>query len=345
MSANHNSGFFHSLWPVTLFKINLAPNLSEMIPLPPFASLAVALLCDAIMGDPDWLYRRLPHPVVLIGRLITVLDKRWNLPDLEDRARLIRGTYCVTTVVCVSGGVGMVITTMTGLIAYGWIIDGFLMSILIAQRSLYDHVRDVLAALTRDGLEAGRERVARIVGRDTDALDESGVSRASIESLAENFSDGVVAPVFWAVLFGLPGLLAYKALNTADSMIGYRSEKYLHFGRLTARLDDAANFIPARIAGLLIVLAAGRGWKTMLADARRHRSVNAGYPEAAMAGGLGIRLSGPRTYEDGAVDEPWIGEGRDAAPADIADALCTFTLACSLVLLVVLMGAFTVGLP
>lgn len=316
-----------------------------MIPPTAFTALIVALLCDAIMGDPHWLYRRLPHPVVLMGRLIDALDKAWNRPEMEDRARLIRGTFCITIVVCVSGGVGMVITAITGIFDYGWVVDGILMSILVAQRSLYDHVRDVLVSLSRDGLLAGRDSVARIVGRNTATLDESGVSRASIESLAENFSDGVVAPIFWAALFGLPGLLAYKALNTADSMIGYRTEEYLHFGRLAARLDDAANFIPARIAGFLIVLVAGKGWNTMISDAGKHRSVNAGYPEAAMAGALGIRLSGPRAYDDDVTDEPWVGDGRDAAPADIANALGIFALACGLVFLIIVAGAFMTGLP
>lgn len=316
-----------------------------MIPPLPLAAVAIAQLCDAFMGDPPWLYRRLPHPVVLMGRLIASLDKAWNRPEISDNARLVRGGFCVTIVVCVSGGVGMVIEAVTDLLAHGWIIDGLLMSVLIAQRSLYTHVRDVVRALTNHGLSAGREAVARIVGRDTSALDEAGVSRASIESLAENFSDGVVAPVFWAALFGLPGILAYKALNTADSMIGYRNDAYLHFGRLAARLDDAANFIPARLAGPLIVLAAGKGWKTMVADAKRHRSVNAGYPEAAMAGALGIRLSGPRAYDGGVTEEPWIGEGGDAAPAEIATALGIYTCACGLLFLLVTVGAIMMGFP
>ncbi|MBT5047840.1 MAG: cobalamin biosynthesis protein CobD [Rhodospirillaceae bacterium] len=316
-----------------------------MIPPPPLAALAVAQICDAITGDPDWLYRRLPHPVVLIGRLIAALDKAWNRPEFSDNARLVRGGFCVTVLVCVCGAVGMIIQAVTQLYTYGWVIDGVLMSVLIAQRSLYTHVRNVLTALTNDGLEAGRVAVGRIVGRDISTLDESGVSRGAIESLAENFSDGVVAPIFWGAVFGLPGMLAYKALNTADSMIGYRTEKYLHFGRLAARLDDAANFVPARLAGPLIALAAGKGWKTMMADAKHHRSVNAGYPEAAMAGALGIRLSGPRAYDGGITEEPWIGEGSDAAPAEIATALGIYTCACGLLFLLVIVGAVMMGIP
>jgi adenosylcobinamide-phosphate synthase len=324
-----------------------------MIPPLPLSTVALALLCDALTGDPDWLYRRVPHPVALMGRLIDVLDRAWNRPDISDFARLVRGGFAVVTVIGISGALGMVIETMLHQITYGWIVEAVLMSVMIAQRSLYLHVRDVAAALESGGIAAGRDAVARIIGRKTAALDESGVSRGAIESLAENFSDGVVAPVFWAALFGLPGILAYKALNTADSMIGHRSEKYLHFGRIAARMDDMANFVPARIAGPLIALAAlfmarnsvVDGMRTMLADAKHHRSVNAGYPEAAMAGVLGVRLSGPREYTDTIAEEPWIGGGRDAEPSDIAAALGVFVRACVLLFLLVMGGAVIGDIP
>lgn len=318
-----------------------------MIPPLPFSSLILALLCDAVMGDPDWLYRRVPHPVALMGRLIDRLDRAWNRPDCSGFTKLVRGGFAVVVVVGVSGAIGMVAERLLHPVLYGWIIEAVLMSVLIAQRSLYLHVRDVAAALQTGGLSAGRNAVGRIVGRRTGTLDESGVSRGAIESLAENFSDGVVAPVFWAVLFGLPGILAYKALNTADSMIGHRNEKYLHFGRVAARADDVANFIPARIAGALIALAAlfaarqsvASGLRVMLSDAKHHRSVNAGYPEAAMAGVLGIRLSGPREYDGGLAQEPWVGRGRDAEPTDIGIALAIFVRACVLLFLIVVAGA------
>jgi len=314
-----------------------------MIPPLPLSTLALALLCDAVTGDPDWLWRHVPHPVVLMGRMIDAIDRAWNRPDRSDFARLVRGGFAVVAVIGVSGAIGMVAETLLHQFSYGWIVEAVLMSVLIAQRSLYQHVRDVARALESGGLSAGRDAVGRIVGRKTESLDESGVSRGAIESLAENFSDGVVAPVFWAALFGLPGILAYKALNTADSMIGHRSEKYLHFDRVAARMDDMANFIPARIAGLLIALAAlfmagtsaAGGWRTMLADAKHHRSINAGYPEAAMAGVLGIRLSGPREYADMIAGEPWIGGGRDAGQTDIAAALGVFVRACALLFLLV----------
>ena len=324
-----------------------------MIPPFPLHTVALAILCDAVIGDPDWLYRRVPHPVALMGRMIGALDRAWNLPDRSDFARLVRGGFAVVTVMGASGATGMVAEALLHQFAYGWIIEAALMSVLIAQRSLYVHVRDVAVALESGGLAAGRDAVGRIVGRKTNSLDESGVSRGAIESLAENFSDGVVAPVFWAALFGLPGILAYKALNTADSMIGHRSEKYLHFGRVAARMDDMANFIPARIAGPLIALAAlvmartsaADGLRTMLANAKHHRSVNAGYPEASMAGVLGIRLSGPREYVDTIAEEPWIGDGRDAVQTDIIVALGVFVRACVLLFLLVMAGAVIVGFP
>jgi adenosylcobinamide-phosphate synthase len=324
-----------------------------MIPPLPLPALALALVCDAVTGDPDWLYRHVQHPVVAMGRLIDAFDRAWNRPDCSDFARLVRGGFAVVAVIGVSGAIGMAVEVLLDQFAYGWIVEAVLMSVLIAQRSLYSHVCAVSAALASGGLAAGREAVGRIVGRQTEALDESGVSRGAIESLAENFSDGVVAPVFWAALFGLPGILAYKALNTADSMIGYRNEQYIHFGRVAARMDDMANFIPARMAGPLIALAAlfmarascAGGFRTMFADANRHRSVNAGYPEAAMAGTLGIRLSGPRAYADAIAEEPWIGSGRDARHTDITAALGVFVRACVLLFLLVLGGAVIVGFP
>jgi len=318
-----------------------------MIPPIPLTTLAIALLCDAVTGDPDWLYRRVPHPVVLMGRLIDVLDRAWNKPDRTDFARFVGGGFAAITLICISGTIGMIAELVLHQFAMGWFAETVLISVLIAQRSLYQHVNDVAVALETDGLEVGRDAVGRIVGRETGTLDESGVSRGAIESLAENFSDGVVAPVFWAAMFGLPGILAYKALNTADSMIGHRSKKYLHFGRVAARMDDIANFVPARLAGILIALAAlfmarsspADGMRTMLKDAKHHRSINAGYPESSMAGVLGIRLSGPRKYIDTVAEESWIGAGRDAKQSDIAKALGVFVRACVLLFLLVIGGA------
>ena len=228
---------------------------------------------------------------------------------------------------------------------YGGAAEALILSTLIAQNSLYRHVRRVALALEADGLGAGRDQVAMLVGRQTDALDEAGVSRAAIESLAENYSDGVVAPVFWALALGLPGIIAYKMLNTADSMIGHRTPRHLHFGWAAARLDDAANYIPARIAALLIALAGmGRGAGAIFRDARRHRSPNAGYPEAAMAGALRLKLSGPRIYDAMVEDAPWIGDGRsDATPADIRAGLRLYVIACVLLFAAVAIAALLAG--
>jgi len=310
-----------------------------MIPSPSLFLIitAIALLADGLIGDPDRIYRHVPHPVVLMGRLIGFLDRLWNRPERSPVSRIQLGALTAFIVVGVSGAIGMAVHVLLLQWAYGWVIEGLLMSILIAQRSLYLHVRAVATAFSSNGLEGARQAVGLIVGRDIAALDEEGVAAGAIESLAENFSDGVVAPVFWGVIFGLPGILAYKALNTADSMIGHRTEKYLHFGSVSARADDIANFIPARLSGVIIAFAALIGSKTrvgtslrvMKADARNHRSVNAGYPEAAMAGALGVRLSGPRLYDGEQVEEPWLGA--DLAPADCEDidrALRVFVRAC-----------------
>ena len=219
----------------------------------------------------------------------------------------------------------------------GIAVEILLIAILVAQRSLFDHVAAVARALADGGLLAGREAVRHIVGRDPASLDAHGVARAAIESLAENFSDGVVAPVFWYLVLGLPGLFAYKMANTLDSMIGHRTPHYLAFGWAAARFDDLANFVPARISGVLIAAAAffardgrpSRALLIMLRDGRKHRSLNAGWPEGAMAGALGLALAGPRRYAEGVVADPWVGEGTArAAPADIARALMIYRNAC-----------------
>jgi adenosylcobinamide-phosphate synthase len=217
------------------------------------------------------------------------------------------------------------------------VLCAVLASSLIAQRSLYRHVADVADALESGGLTAGRTAVSMIVGRDPEQLDEAGVGRAAIESLAENFSDGVVAPLFWLAVLGLPGGIAYKAVNTADSMIGHKSEKYLAFGWASARFDDLVNLPASRLAALWLIAAAGfvpggspqRAWATVRRDAKFHRSPNAGWPEAAMAGALGLKLNGPRIYDGEIVDDPYMGDGRSAVTvADIRIALKLYRLAC-----------------
>ncbi|MCP4385529.1 MAG: cobalamin biosynthesis protein [Hyphomicrobiales bacterium] len=286
--------------------------------------LAIALAIDAAIGDPDWLWVRLPHPVVLVGRLLDVLDRTLNRPRLGQTARRIAGVVALIVVTGISFVVGLGVETAFAQIPHGWIGTTLCVAVLLAGRSLYDHVAAVAAALDSGGLDAARDVVARIVGRDPSTLDEAGVCRAAIESAAENFSDGLVAPAFWFAILGLPGLAAYKAINTADSMIGHRSPRYADFGWASARLDDLVNLPASRLAGALLAIAAplvggsiGATFETMRAEAPRHRSPNAGWPEAATAAALDLALAGPRRYQENVVDDPFVNPaGREAATAD-----------------------------
>lgn len=308
--------------------------------LPPLVFLLLALALDAVLGgEARGPLQRLPHPVRLIGRLVADLERRLN--DLRQRpaVRRRRGVFTVALCGSLCLAAGWLIWLGAAAVPFGWVVPLALATALLAQRSLFTHVQDVADALTFNGLEGGRAAVAHIVGRDVAQLDGAGVARAAIESCAENFSDAVVAPAFWFVLLGLPGMLLYKAVNTMDSMIGYRNPRYLAFGMCAARLDDLLNLIPARLSGLLICAAAlilpsadGRGaWRAMRQDADKHRSPNAGWPEAAMAGALGLALAGPRRYPNLTVDDPWIGGGRSTACADdIRRALRVYAAACML---------------
>ncbi|MGM4916910.1 adenosylcobinamide-phosphate synthase CbiB [Tardiphaga sp. 813_E8_N1_3] len=297
-----------------------------------------ALAFDAVIGDPDWLWRRAPHPVVWIGHVIGYLENQFNRESWSRARRKAMGIVTVILLVGSAIAIGGALEDLFEPSLFGVLVKGLIASVLIAQRSLYQHVARVYRAFTDGGLPAARQAVAMIVGRDPERLDESGVARAAIESTAENFSDGIVAPVFWLALLGLPGLIAYKAINTADSMIGHRSVRYQDFGWAAARLDDLVNLIPARLAGLLVALAApvARGsiissLKIMTRDAGKHRSPNAGWPESAMAGALGIAIAGPRVYAEGAVNDPYLNaEGRAAEPDDIGRALRVFVAACVL---------------
>lgn len=278
--------------------------------------LSLALVLDALAGEPNWLWSRVPHPVVVMGRFIGWLDRRLN----RGGARRVRGVCAVVILVCLVG----VLAAIPGFFRYGWVVEVLLGAILLAQRSLVQHVLAVADGLDR-GIDPGRSAVAMIVGRDPKALDQAGVSRAAIESAAENFSDGVIAPAFWFAVAGLPGIAIYKAINTADSMVGYRNERYGEFGWAAARVDDLVNLIPARLAGLLISVVGGGtvAARAMWQEARHHRSPNAGWPEAAMAASLGVALAGPRAYAgEGVVDEPYINANgrRDANGQDIRNA-------------------------
>lgn len=344
-----------------------------------FLSLTLcALLTEGLIGYPDAVFQRIGHPVTWIGRLITALD-RWlnpvdhteryageiarpipseehrsdrrhtlprNRPDWQKRALGLVALFLII-------GVPVGVTLTAQMVAARFLpasvifmLEVIFASTLIAQRSLYSHVRAVLIGLKREGLAGGRRAVAMIVGRDPETLDRAGVVRAAIESLAENFSDGVVAPVFWMAVFGLPGAVAYKAINTADSMIGHLTPRHTEFGRASALCDDCVNSPPARLAALWLILASGsqgtgmvRAIRAVWRDAARHRSPNAGWPEAAMAGSLALRLAGPRQYKGVLVADSWMGDGRsEAEPGDLSRALRLYCLACAF------QGAFLLAL-
>ena len=274
--------------------------------------LLVAMAMDWLIGEPDTLWRRVPHPVVVFGRGISFLDRLWNRKQSgKGRQRRIRGA-CAIAILCVIAGLAGILLSFGGPI-----LACLVLAILLAARSLDEHIRAVAKALD-SGVEPARHAVGMIVGRDTGTMDSGDIARAAIETGAENLSDGVIAPAMWFVVAGLPGVMIYKLVNTADSMIGYRNARYLAFGCAAARLDDLLNWVPARVTALLICLAAvlrGRGlpaFRGMIRDGRHHASPNAGWPEAAMAGAVDVWLAGPRRYgnrvrqarkfhEDGAV--------------------------------------------
>ena len=273
---------------------------------------------EAMFGWPDRLYRTIRHPVVWFGYLVRLLDKALNRQAWSHMVRYTAGMGITVLLIAIATGLAILISDALPDTIAGAAAEALIVSSLIASRSLYRHVAAIAAPLASGRLPDARLAVSQIVGRDPSDLDEAGISRAALESLAENASDGVIAPLFWGALFGLPGIAAYKAVNTLDSMIGHRNARYSAFGGFAARLDDGANFVPARLTGCLIALAAGRhqALKTMLRDARCHRSPNAGWPEAAMAGALGIRLSGPRSYGDRTSLEPWLNGGAPDPSAD-----------------------------
>ncbi|SHL99844.1 adenosylcobinamide-phosphate synthase CbiB [Roseibium suaedae] len=306
--------------------------------------LLAALTLDALVGDPDWLWRRLPHPVVWIGKLISSLETRLNSTSFSPATRKRNGV--LTLLILLSGSLvlGFFLTWLSNQIAFGSVITILIVAVLIAQKSLFDHVASVRDGLRQGGLGGGRKAVAMIVGRDPEQLDEAGVSRAAIESCAENFSDGIVAPVFWFAVLGLPGLITYKAVNTADSMIGHKNERYQDFGWASARFDDLINLPASRLAGLFIAGAAGlakgsplHALRIMIRDAGQHRSPNAGWPEAAMAGALGLALAGPRVYTGYKVEDPYMNPAgrRDANAEDIAAALRVYMGACAIQALII----------
>jgi adenosylcobinamide-phosphate synthase len=308
-----------------------------------FAELALtALAVEAAFGFPDSLYRRIGHPVSWIGVLIARCEGVWNRHEFSLRRRRMLGVATLLTLIAVCGIAGAAVTLVTRDFLPGLastLVCGLVASTCLAQRSLDAHVCAVADALERHGIDAGRHAVSMIVGRDTANLNEAGVSRAAIESLGENFSDGVVAPLLWLLIAGLPGALMYKTINTADSMIGHKSDRYFAFGWASARADDLVNLPASRLAAVWLVLASliwpglsPRGAiKAIWRDAGKHRSPNAGWPEAAIAGALGLRLGGPRAYDGTMLDEPWMGDGRERTSArDIRAALRQYRVACAI---------------
>ncbi|MDA4844658.1 adenosylcobinamide-phosphate synthase CbiB [Hoeflea poritis] len=305
------------------------------------AILTVALLADRFMGDPQWLWERFRHPVVLFGSAIDLADRLGNRSSESESIRRRNGLIAILILLLLAIAIGWVLSRIFEHIgAVGFVLEVAVVTVLLAQKSLGDHVVRVAEALRNEGLAGGRDAVSRIVGRDPDSLDEDAICRAAIESLAENFSDGVVAPALWYAVFGLPGILLYKMLNTADSMIGHKNERYRDFGRASARLDDLANWPAARLSALLIAGGAFsvKGWRAAkravdvaLRDAALHRSPNAGWPECAMAGALDLALAGARVYGGEIVREPFLNAAgrRQAEAADIDTAVKVFYTACA----------------
>jgi adenosylcobinamide-phosphate synthase len=279
-----------------------------------FGSAALALLVERYAGYPKSVFETISHPVVWIGGLISKLDVTLNLADVPAKEGRLRGVIALALLIAATFIPAWAVAKLLEGWRLGWVIEALLATSLIAQKSMREHVMAVWSGLGRS-LADGRGAVAMIVGRDPSQLDESGVSKAALESLAENTSDGIVAPALWYALLGLPGIAIYKAINTADSMIGHRSEKYLHFGWAAARLDDLVNLPASRLTGLLFAAAGPSRFQSIMAvmrrDAPKHQSPNAGWPEAAMAAALGLRFGGPRSYQGERVDLAWMGEGRD----------------------------------
>ncbi len=288
-----------------------------------FTAAALALLIERLFGYPKPLYDGIGHPVEWIGSVLKKLEAVLCDPEAEPLQARLRGLAALLALLLIVAIPAFIITSVLSTFTFGWVIEALLATALIAQHSLYEHVNAVRKGLDTS-LAEGRKAVAKIVGRDPAVLDESGVAKGALESLAENTSDGVVAPVLWYALLGLPGIVAYKAINTADSMIGHKSERYVNFGWAAARLDDLVNLPASRLTGLLFAAAAAwndseRGklaLQAMWRDAPKHQSPNAGWPESALAASLGVKFGGPRSYDGSRVDLPWMGQGRETLNRD-----------------------------
>ena len=283
-----------------------------------FALAALALAVENFVGYPHWLSHKVGHPVQWIGKLITYLDDGLNDPELDTANQRGQGIFAIIILCAATGIPAFALAIFLASFSYGWVINLLLATAMLAQKSLRDHVSAVARALPQS-MSAARNEVAKIVGRDPQSLNESGIVKAALESLAENTADGIMAPIFWYAVAGLPGIVIYKTINTADSMIGHKSEKYLNFGWATARLDDLVNLPASRLTGLAFAAAAYFTSKsaaksaltTMWRDASKHQSPNAGWPEAAMAGALGLKFGGPRQYGGETLALAYMGDGRE----------------------------------
>jgi adenosylcobinamide-phosphate synthase len=311
----------------------------------------IAMLIELGLGYPQRLVRAIGHPVTWIGYVITALEHRLNRKETSLGARRAAGITAMLILLCIVAVVAFVVQHELLRLPFGIVAVGLVASSLVAQRSLHRHVADVAGALEKSDIEAGRAFVARVVGRDTVGLDTAGVARAAIESLAENFSDAVVAPVIWMIIGGLPGIALYKAINTADSMIGHHTPRHGAYGWATARLDDVVNLPASRLSALLLIAAAAlsktasasAAWRAARRDAAHHRSPNAGHPEAAMAGALGISLAGPRVYGGVRIEDAIMGAGRrDLDASDIRRALALFRYADAILIALLAVAAASV---
>jgi len=292
------------------------------------AILLCALVLDAWIGWPPVLFDRIGHPVSWLGKLIGHFDTALNRREWHTATRRLMGAITALFLIGSSFFIGQFLQTLFGDGIVGFILSVLVVWPLLAVNSMYTHVEDIAVPLEENRITEARAAVSLIVGRNPDNLDSAGIGQAAIESLAENTSDGIVAPIFWGLILGIPGVLAYKAINTLDSMVGYKTKKHIHFGWASAKIDDLANFIPARLTGWLYALTSGnrkQALTVMSFDAKKHRSPNAGWPESAMAGALGVRISGPRIYDTGQTRDPWLNDnGRKVEAGDVTKSLSLF---------------------
>lgn len=316
------------------------------------ALAALVLAVEMFVGYPPLLFNAIGHPVQWIGNIVTYLDEGLNDPDVSAHQNRLNGVIATVVLIAAVGIPAWIAAIVLTHFPYGWIVNVALATTFVAQKSLRDHVLAVDHALG-GSIVAARLAVAKIVGRDPSSLDKNDVAKAALESLAENTADGIVAPIFWYALFGLPGLAIYKAINTADSMIGHKSEKYQNFGWAAAKLDDVINLPASRLTGLLFAGAAllsskaeaVNAWNTMWRDAGKHQSPNAGWPEAAMAGALGLRFGGPRKYDGETVELPFMGDGKNVERQDIAKGLALFDMALIILIVLAVVLAMALSMP